>query len=115
MAHVLIFVNDLFFADRLANGLTGAGHTGRVVDLSLETAPPLTEEVDLVVVDLEAGGEALSLIQAARAAAKPVLAFGPHTDADLRLQAIAAGATRVVPKSKLTTAFAELIAAMTSA
>ncbi len=113
MAKVLVVVNDLFFADRLANGLVGTGHAGQVVDLSMDPIPTISPETELVIVDLEAGDSAFQVIQLARAVQTPVLAFGPHTDTALRQRALDAGADRVVAKSKLTTNFGELIAAMT--
>lgn len=114
MANVLVVVNDLFFADRLANGLTSTGHAGQVVDLSMDPVPTIAPGTELVIVDLEAGDPAFEIIRSARALQTPVLAFGPHTDTALRQQALDAGADRVVAKSKLTTNFGELIAAMTS-
>jgi len=114
MASVLVVVNDLFFADRLANGLISAGHIGQVVDLSMDPVPLIVQGTELIIVDLEAGDPAFVLIRMARAEKVPVLAFGPHTDTALRQRALDAGADRVVAKSKLTSNFGELIAAMTT-
>lgn len=50
------------------------------------------------------------LIRAARAAGVPVLAFGSHVDLAARDAAVAAGASRVVAKSKFSMSFPELIA-----
>lgn len=111
MAHVLIVVNDLFFADRLSNGLTASGHGGQVVDLSTDDLPDVSPQTDLLIIDLEAGPAALDLIRAGKAAGKPVIAFGPHTDLELRQRALGAGADQVVAKSRLVTGFAELISA----
>jgi DNA-binding response OmpR family regulator len=107
---VFAVVSDLFFGDRIEAGLKQLGYQGRVVDLSMEQAPALPAGADLVLVDLEAGAPALEVIRAAKSAGLPVLAFGPHTDLPLREKALAAGATKVVAKSKLTASFPDLLA-----
>lgn len=112
MAAIHVVASDLFFADRLGNALRSLGHQGRVVDLSIEHDLQIPQGVELVVVDLEAGESALTIIRAARVTGLPVLAFGPHTDLALREAALAAGASQVVAKSKLTTSFGELVAKM---
>lgn len=111
MARILAVVGDLFFADRLRNGLTALGHDARVIDLSLDSVPTLAPgDVDLALVDLEAGEPALAAVRSARAAGAPVLAFGPHMDLALRDAGLTAGATQVVAKSKLTSSLPELVA-----
>ena len=45
----------------------------------------------------------------ARSAAPPVLAFGPHLDADQRGRARAAGVTKWVPNSRMATDLPQLI------
>lgn len=110
MAYVYAVVNDLFFADRLGNALGQLGHQAKVVDLSLDQLPPFPDGANLLLADLEAGEPALAAIAAATARNVPVLAFGPHTDLDLRERALQAGATKVVAKSKLTSSFPELVA-----
>lgn len=112
MAFVYAVVNDLFFADRIANALTHLGHQGQVVDLSMDAPTALPPGTNLALVDLEAGEPALETIRSASAAGVPVLAFGPHTDLALREAALSAGASKVVAKSKLTASFAELLAEM---
>lgn len=110
MSLVYAVVADLFFADRLGNGLRQLGHEPQVCDLSQEARPIVPPAAALAVVDLEAGEGALAAIRDARALGLPVLAFGPHMDLALRDDALAAGATRVVAKSKLVTSLAELVA-----
>jgi DNA-binding NarL/FixJ family response regulator len=112
MSLVYAVVTDLFFADRIGNALKQLGHEAEVTDISLGAAPALPPGVNLIIIDLEAGEPAFATITMARDAGLPVLAFGPHTESALREAALAAGATRVVPKSKLTTSFAELVTAM---
>ncbi len=110
MAFVFAVVNDLFFAERLSSGLHHLGHRSQVVDVSLDIAPPLPSDADLLLADLEAGESALTAIRAAKGAGIPALAFGPHVDLTLREKALQAGATKVVAKSKLTSSFPELVA-----
>lgn len=112
MSLVYAVVTDLFFADRITNALKQLGHEAEVTDISLGDAPGLPSGANLVLIDLEAGEPAFAMISAARDAGLPVLAFGPHTELALRDEALAAGATRVVAKSKLTTSFAELVSAL---
>lgn len=112
MAELFLLVNDLFFADRLSNGIRQAGHEAVVADLSFGDSWSLPAQSRLAVIDLEAGPPAFQAIREAAARGIPVLAFGPHTDLELRQQALDAGAEKVVAKSKLTSSFAELIAEM---
>ena len=109
MAFLFVVVNDLFFADRLGGALRHLGHEGLVIDLSMDTLPEVPAATNLAVVDLEAGEAGLQAIRDARQKGVPVLAFGPHTDLALREAGLAAGADKVVAKSKLTTSFPELI------
>lgn len=110
MATIYAVTADLFFAERLQQALTQLAHQPRVFDLSAGERPSGLVEAALVIVDLEGGEAALGLVREAQASGTPVLAFGPHVDLDLRKAALEAGATRVVTKSKLTQAFADLVA-----
>lgn len=113
MAFVYAVTADLFFGERFERALAQLGHQAQVVDLSAGPAPEaLPGGVDLALVDLEAGPVALELVRTARAAGVKVLAFGPHVDTELRQAAEAAGADRVVTKSRLTASFADLLASM---
>jgi alpha-beta hydrolase superfamily lysophospholipase len=116
MALIHAAVGDLFFAERLGRALEHLGHTAQVVDLSQEPpAKTLPSGTVLLLADLEAGEGALAAIRTAAATGVPVLAFGPHMDLALRDAALAAGATQVVAKSKLTTSLPELIASLMKA
>ena len=111
MARVLAVVNDLFFAERIGGALRQLGHDASVIDLSLGGLPAAgVLPADLLLADLEGGESALEAIRRVKAAGVPVLAFGPHVDLTLREQALAAGATKVVAKSKLTASFVDLLA-----
>lgn len=112
VAELFLLVNDLFFADRLGNGIRQAGHEAVVADLSFGDSWTPPARTRLAIIDLEAGPPALQAIGAARSRGVPVLAFGPHTDLELRQQALEAGADKVVAKSKLTSSLPELIAEM---
>ena len=116
MAIVYALAADLFFAERLEKALQDLGHSPCVVDLSAGEDDPARDPdppdgADLAIVDLEAGDAALALVRAARLRGIPVLAFGPHVDAEARRSADAAGA-RVVTKSQLTRSIAELVSDM---
>jgi CheY-like chemotaxis protein len=110
MSRILVVVNDLFFGERLGHALPQLGHQARVVDLSMDSLPAELPPADLLLVDLEGGEPALAAIRQAKAAGMPALAFGPHVDLALREAALAAGAAKVVAKSKLTSSLAELLA-----
>jgi hypothetical protein len=114
MAKIYALVADLFFSERIANGLAGLGHEAVVADLSeaaLSGASPveLPAGAALAVIDLEAGEAAFAAIAAARSRQVPTLCFGPHEDLALRERALTAGATRVVAKSRLVSDFAGLV------
>lgn len=111
-APVVALVQDLFFGERVQQGLARLGHPALVA----EAYPPARLAADrpiLVIVDLEAPRERWEpLIRAARAAGIPVLAFGSHVDTAARDAALAAGASRAVAKSRFTVQFAELVASL---
>lgn len=96
-----ILADDLIWATRLADLVTGAGAVPVPVRslAALETA--LTG-VDRVIVDLTARAyDGVAAVALATAASRPVLAVGQHDDVDLRRRAIAAGADRVHPYRRL--------------
>jgi DNA-binding NarL/FixJ family response regulator len=66
----------------------------------------------VVIVDLGAAGDAgFALLEAlaGREPAPPTLAFFSHVDTEARHRALAAGATRVVPRSALVARFGVLV------
>lgn len=72
----------------------------------------------LVLVDLGAPGDAAFALLgglAAHADAPPSLAFFSHVDDEAKRRAVAAGATRVVPRSALVARFDALVAEVGSA
>lgn len=113
MAFIYAVTADLFFAERFERALQQLGHQVYMVDLS-EGEPPATlpDGLQLALIDLEAGDVALAELTRAKAAGLKILAFGPHVEAERFRAAQAAGADRVVAKSKLTASFPELIAGL---
>lgn len=109
-ALVAAVVQDLFFGERVEQGLTRLGCRAAVAE-RYEPERLIADRPALLVVDLESPRPQWeALIRAAHAAGIPVLAFGSHVDREAREAALAAGATRVVAKSRFTTGFDDLIA-----
>lgn len=109
MAHVYALVADLFFGDRIERALQQLGHQATMHDASQGDTGAPPPDIELALVDLEAGAPALEAIRAARALSVPVLCFGPHTDLALREGALQAGATQVVAKSRFVSDFPGLV------
>lgn len=115
---VIVVVDDLFF---LAKIQTTLKHLGLAAQVLTQRAAAQTSVQDataplLALVDLTLrADDAVAVITSLRAAASTVpltvLAFGPHVAADIRQQALAAGADRVVTKSTFSQHLAELIQA----
>ena len=101
MARIALVAPDLFFAAKIQETLTSAGH--EVVPRS--AIGDVAKEADLVIVDLDALGERLPERDAA-----PVLAFYSHVDAEARRRAESAGYDLVVPRSRMAREMPELVA-----
>jgi hypothetical protein len=100
MARVVAVATDLMLASRVEATLGAAGHEV-TLSPSLQEAP--LGEADLLVADLECENpEALAGLGI------PVLAYYPHTDAELKRAAEAAGVDLVVPRSRLARELPEL-------
>lgn len=96
MDDVLAVCTDLYFQSRIASAATAAGRAVRFVKQATEAAP-----FRLALVDLDAAADVPAMIGALRRAGSgPVIAFGPHLDTEGRNVARAAGAIRVLAKSK---------------
>jgi hypothetical protein len=89
VARVAAVVPDLFFASKVKETLTAAGHE---VELVPAGAPV---EADVLVVDLDAAGTE------AAAPGTPRLGFYSHVDVETRERAEAAGFDLVVPRSRM--------------
>lgn len=98
MDDVLAVVTDLFFQSRIAAAARASGRRVRFV--ASEEAIDV-ERPALALVDLDAQADVMAMIGALKARAiDPVVAFGPHLDTENRKAARAAGADRVLAKSK---------------
>jgi CheY-like chemotaxis protein len=104
---VVAVVTDLFFQSRINAAARKAGRTVRFV-----SSPSALESVSarLVLVDLDASGDAMEAIRVLSGGAGRVVAFGPHVDTEGRKAARAAGASRVLAKSKFVTELPRLMA-----
>jgi DNA-binding NtrC family response regulator len=112
LARVLALAPDLFFASKIKETLTAAGHEVRLTS-SVEDAPAAAEGADLVIVDLHA--EQLDPAKLAiDIAGKPLLGFYSHVDADTRDEATRAGFTLVVPRSRMAREMPDLVARLLS-
>ncbi len=97
MARIAAVVPDLFFASKVKETLTAAGHE---VTLVASDPPP----ADVVIVDLDAAGPG------AAPAGTPRLGFYSHVEVDTRRAAEAAGYDLVVPRSRMAREMPELVA-----
>lgn len=108
-------VADLMFASRVRGAARAAG----VEAVTVERAERLLEEVAhrrprVVLVDLEARGvDAPALVRRLKAdpatARVPVVAFGPHTNAEALRAARRAGADRVLARSAFVRELASIL------
>ncbi|HEX6506594.1 MAG TPA: DNA-binding response regulator [Chloroflexota bacterium] len=99
MDDIVAAVPDLFFRSRISSAARSAGRTVRFI------APgAATDGYRLALVDLDAGDDVLDDIQRLKeACSAPLVAFGPHVDTEGRKAARAAGADRVLAKSRFVT------------
>lgn len=109
MDDILAVVTDLFFQSRINSTARAVGRSVRFV--SALSGLDGSGSFRLALVDLDASVEPLQAIRLLRAASTaPVVAFGPHVDTDGRKAARAAGADRVLAKSKFVTELPRLMA-----
>jgi len=109
MDDVLAVVTDLFFQARISAAARAAGRRVRFVT----TLDRLPEEFGSgpVLVDLDASLDIVAAIERLKSAgAGEIIAFGPHLDTDRRKEARAAGARRVLAKSKFVTDLPAIVA-----
>lgn len=108
MDDVVAVVSDLFFQSRVSSAARAAGRAVHFV--ANEAALGSTGEYDLAVVDLDAGPFVLTAIERLRRQGSgQLIAFGPHVNTELRKAARAAGADRVLAKSKFVSALPQLM------
>ena len=101
----LLFCTDLMFAVQLQNM---ARKTGYRVANARPGAP--LPGADVMVVDLGSRGDWEAAIGEMAGRGVPVIAFGPHMDAEGRKRAKAAGASRVLTNSNLTRDLPKILA-----
>ena len=101
MARVAAIVPDLFFASKVKETLTAAGHDVVVVP----AGAPL--EADVVIVDLDAAGPDVE-----RPSGTPSLGFYSHVETETRTRAQQAGFDLVVPRSRMAREMPELVAGL---
>jgi acetylornithine deacetylase/succinyl-diaminopimelate desuccinylase-like protein len=99
VARVAAVVPDLFFASKVKETLTAAGHEVVIV------AAGAPFEADVVVVDLDAAGPDVE-----RPAGTPSLGFYSHVDVETRDRAEQAGFDLVVPRSRMAREMSVLVA-----
>src|SRR5215212_8929430 len=92
----LLFFTDLMFGVQLQNMARASGFK----HVTVRPGAPLPKG-DVLVVDLSARGDWEGAIRDAAGRGTPVIAFGPHMDADARKRAKQAGASRVLANSNL--------------
>jgi CheY-like chemotaxis protein len=102
---VIALCPDLMMRSRIESGLDIAGYRLRVVGGPTRLAEALAEETPAcLLIDLEAGDDAIALIQQLRTdeatRAIPLAAFAGHTREDLIEQARSAGANPVVARGQ---------------
>jgi hypothetical protein len=99
VARVAAVVPDLFFASKVKETLTAAGHEVTIVPAGAAV------EADVLVVDLDAAGTAVE-----SPAGTPRLGFYSHVDVETRERAEAAGFDLVVPRSRMAREMPDLVA-----
>jgi hypothetical protein len=106
VAQIVVIAPELLLGTKVQETLTAAGHD---VSLSPSVSEAALDEADVLVADLERENP-----EAVVGLGIPVLGFYPHTDAELRQTAEAAGVDLVVPRSKLVREMPELVERLVS-
>ena len=101
MARIVAIAPDLLLGSRISETLTAAGHD---VTLSPSASEAPLDAAELLIADLERENP-----EALVGLGIPVLGFYPHTDAELRQVAEAAGVDLVVPRSRLAREMPQLV------
>jgi hypothetical protein len=99
VSDVVAVVTDLFFQSRINSAGRAAGRQVRFVTNEKELSD--VAEFGVALVDLDAGLDVPAAIRRLKSVSgRPVVAFGPHLDTAARKAAKAAGADRVLAKSR---------------
>jgi hypothetical protein len=100
VARIVALAPDLFFATKIEETLTSAGHDVTI----LAHADALPADAELVIVDLDQVGPAIEPSPGA-----PTLAFYSHVDVETRRRGEEAGFDLVVPRSRMAREMPELV------
>jgi hypothetical protein len=104
---VLAVVTDLFFQSRISAAARAAGRRVRFVSDPAQ----IGQDYRLAVVDLDSpAGTPATIATLAGLSSGHIIAFGPHVDTERRKAARAAGARRVLAKSKFAADLPHLLA-----
>lgn len=112
--NVVAVVPDLFFATRIASTAAQLGVTLEAPTRAEALATIRRQPPDLIILDLQAPGDPMSLARALKA--DPVtrnvtiVGFYPHVEGALREAALAAGVDLVLPRSAFTVRLPALLA-----
>jgi DNA-binding response OmpR family regulator len=112
VAFLLLVADDLMVASRVEGVARHLGYSLRQVRTPEQFWQLVDEQPALVLLSTQhtrLDWEGLLRELYARANGPPVLAFGPHLDADQRGRAKAAGVTKWVPNSRMATDLSDLI------
>jgi hypothetical protein len=101
VARIVVIAPELLLGTRVKETLSTAGHE---VTLSPSVSEAPLDDAELLVADLERENP-----EAVVGLGMPVLGYYPHTDAELRQTAEAAGVDLVVPRSKLVREMPQLV------
>ena len=100
MARIVALAPDLFFATKIEETLTSAGHDVTI----LAGSEALPADAELVIVDLDQVTPAIE-----PSATAPILAFYSHVDVETRRRGEEAGFDLVVPRSRMAREMPELV------
>ena len=107
---LLVVASDLMWQSRLAEAGRSLGYRVVLADTAEEALQALlSDDVSLVIVDLQGAVPWEGVVRAAKERATPVVAYGQHTKPELLRSARKAGADAVVPRSTLVAELGEVI------
>ncbi len=103
MARVLALIPDLLFGSNVVGALRGHGHQVTLVSDSAAARATLSDDVDVLIVDLasDRGLDGCTLVEAGGLGGVRTLGFYSHVDVDTKARAEAAGFDLVVPRSRM--------------
>jgi hypothetical protein len=101
LARIAAIAPDLFFASKVKETLTAAGHDVMIVSVGTDV------DADLLIVDLDATTDEVALPTDV-----PRLGFYSHVDVDTRRRAEESGYDLVVPRSRMAREMPDLVAGL---